>query len=44
MGEFANGRVTVVLAWITAATIVCLNVKYLLDICGLTDWFMKLIR
>ncbi len=38
MGEFANPLWIKVLAWITASIIVGLNVKYLCDFFGLTDW------
>ncbi len=38
MGEFANPLWLKLLAWITTAIIVVLNVKYLLDWSGLTQW------
>ncbi len=44
MGDFANSGWIKLLAWFTAAIIVALNVKYLLDFCGITDWFMRLVR
>jgi len=44
MGEFASSGWIKLLAWFTAAIIVALNVKYLLDFCGITDWFMRLVR
>jgi len=44
MGEFANSGWIKLLAWFTASIIVALNVKYLLDFCGITDWFMRLVR
>jgi manganese transport protein len=42
MGQFVNPRWIKVLAWTTAAIIVILNVKFLLDFIGLTDWLTKL--
>jgi manganese transport protein len=44
MGEFATGPLLKCLAWGTAAIIVCLNLKYLLDFSGLTSLFMRLIH
>ena len=44
MGEFVNPLWVNVLAWTTATIIVLLNLKYLLDFCGITDWFTKLVR
>lgn len=41
MGEFASPRWLKVLAWTTAAIIVSLNVKFLLDFFGLTAWLTK---
>ena len=38
MGDFANPLWIKLLAWITAAIIVSLNVKYLLDFFGVTEW------
>jgi manganese transport protein len=42
MGEFATGPFLKGLAWITASIIVLLNVKYLLDFVGLTQWLSRL--
>jgi manganese transport protein len=42
MGEFVSARWLKVLAWTTASIIVSLNVKYLLDAMGITDWLMRL--
>src|SRR6266436_6343689 len=42
MGEFANSGWIKLLAWFTASIIVALNAKYLLDFCGITDWFTRL--
>ena len=36
MGEFVNSRGTKILAWLVASAIVILNVKFLLDFCGVT--------
>jgi manganese transport protein len=44
MGEFANGFWTKALAWLTAAIIVALNVKYLCDFFGVSAWVMRLFR
>jgi manganese transport protein len=44
MGQFVTPRWMQALAWLTAAIIVVLNVKYLLDFCGITDWVMHLAR
>jgi len=44
MGEFVAPVWVRALAWLTASIIVVLNVKYLLDFCGITDWFMKLMK
>ena len=44
MGQFVNPPWIKMLAWLTAGTIVCLNAKYLLDFCGITGWFMRLVR
>lgn len=41
MGAFASTRLIKVLAWITAGIIVLLNVKYLLDFCGITKWIAQ---
>ena len=43
MGDFVSPRWIKVLAWLTAAIIVILNVKFLLDFVGLTDWLTKLV-
>ncbi len=43
MGEFTNKLWINLLAWITAAIIIVLNVKLLADVFGLTDWVMKLV-
>jgi manganese transport protein len=43
MGEFASPAWVKVLAWITAAIIIVLNVKLLADTFGLTAWVMKLV-
>lgn len=42
MGEFVNPLWINILAWITAAIIVSLNVKYLCDFAGITDALMRL--
>jgi manganese transport protein len=42
MGQFVNPGWIKVLAWTTAAIIVTLNVKFLLDFFGLTGWLTKL--
>jgi manganese transport protein len=44
MGEFVNPAWVNVLAWITAAIIISLNVKYLSDFFGITDWLISLAR
>jgi manganese transport protein len=41
MGQFVNSLWINVLAWATAAAIVLLNLKYLFDFTGLTDWLGK---
>ena len=41
MGEFASPRWLQALAWITAAIIVVLNVKYLADWSGITAWITR---
>jgi manganese transport protein len=41
MGEFANPLWIKILAWLTCAIIVALNLKYLLDFSGLTGWLMR---
>jgi len=43
MGDFAIPLWMKVLAWLTAAIIVTLNVKYLSDFSGLTAWLTQLI-
>jgi manganese transport protein len=40
MGEFVNPAWISCLAWITAAIIISLNVKYLSDFFGITDWLV----
>jgi manganese transport protein len=42
MGRFVNPLWITILAWTTAGIIVSLNVKYLLDFFGITDWFARL--
>jgi manganese transport protein len=44
MGEFANPLWVKVLAWLTAAIIVTLNVKYLLDFFGITKLFAQIAQ
>ena len=44
MGQFVNPVWVKVLAWITAGIIVLLNLKFLLDFLGITDWIMRLVR
>ena len=44
MGEFVNPLWIRILAWMTAGIIVSLNVKYLLDFFGITDWLAALSR
>jgi Mn2+/Fe2+ NRAMP family transporter len=44
MGEFVNPGWINALAWITAAIIISLNVKYLSDFFGITDWLVSLAR
>jgi manganese transport protein len=41
MGQFANPGWVAVLAWITAAIIIALNVKYLSDFFGITAWLVN---
>jgi manganese transport protein len=41
MGQFVNPRWIQGLAWITAAIIIALNVKYLSDFLGITAWLMS---
>jgi manganese transport protein len=42
MGEFVIPLWMKILAWLTAAIIVTLNVKYLSDFSGLTAWLARL--
>jgi manganese transport protein len=42
LGEFVSPRWLTLLAWLTAALIVVLNVKYLLDFTGVTSWLTRL--
>ena len=42
MGQFVSPRWIQALAWITAAIIIALNVKYLSDFFGITGWLMSL--
>jgi len=44
MGEFVNPLWVNILAWIAAATIVTLNVKYLLDYFGVIAWLASLTK
>jgi manganese transport protein len=44
MGEFVNRPWVKILAWTTAAIIVALNVKYLLDFSGITERLAKLFQ
>ncbi len=44
MGPLANGFWTKLLAWLCAAIIVLLNVKYVADFIGLTEWFSKWMK
>lgn len=44
MREFANPAWIKILAWITAAIIVVLNVKFLLDFFGVIGWLSKLFH
>jgi manganese transport protein len=39
MGEFVNSLGTKILAWIAAAIIVVLNIKYVADFIGISKWF-----
>ena len=41
MGQFTIPRWLQLLAWLTAGVIVLLNVKFLLDFCGITEWLMR---
>jgi len=42
MGRFVNPLWITILAWTTGGIIVSLNVKYLLDFFGITDWLARL--
>jgi manganese transport protein len=44
MGEFVSPTWMKVLAWMTAGLIVMLNVKYLSDYSGITNWLITLVR
>jgi manganese transport protein len=44
MGEFASPAWVKILAWATAAIIVALNAKYLLDFSGITAWVMRVMH
>ncbi|MDQ6630375.1 MAG: Nramp family divalent metal transporter [Verrucomicrobiota bacterium] len=44
MGQFVNPVWIKILAWLTASIIVLLNVKYLADFFGLTNFLMKLFH
>jgi manganese transport protein len=44
MGEFVSPVWLQILAWVTTAIIIVLNVKYLSDWCGLTAWLAKLFH
>ncbi len=44
MGEFASRAWIKILAWTTAAIIVALNAKYLVDFCGITALVMRLLH
>ena len=44
MGSFANPPWVKALAWTTAAAIVCLNVKFLLDFSGVTGWIARALE
>jgi manganese transport protein len=44
MGEFASPAWLKLLAWATAAIIVALNAKYILDFSGLTAWVMRVLH
>jgi manganese transport protein len=43
MGRFVNPAWVKILAWVTAGTIVILNVKYLLDFSGVTNWISHIL-
>ena len=44
MGQFVSPVWMKILAWTTASIIVVLNVKYLLDFCGITPWLTRLMH
>ncbi len=44
MGQFVSPLWMKILAWATAGIIVVLNVKYLLDFCGITPWLARLMH
>ncbi|MHB8521185.1 MAG: Nramp family divalent metal transporter [Limisphaerales bacterium] len=44
MGDFVNSRWVQILAWLTTAIIISLNIKLLLDISGVTDWLVTWAR
>jgi len=44
MGQFVSPLWIKILAWATAGIIVVLNVKYLLDFCGITPWLTRLMH
>ena len=44
MGQFANSLWVNILASATAGIIVLLNLKYLMDFCGITAWLTKLLK
>jgi len=44
MGQFVIGKRLKIGAWLTAMVIVILNAKYLLDFCGISQWFMRVIH
>jgi len=43
MGRFVNPAWVQILAWVTAALIITLNIKYLSDYFGITGWLMGLL-
>ena len=43
MGEFVNPTWISALAWVAAATIISLNLRYLSDYFGLTTWLMTAV-
>ena len=44
MGRFVNPRWLSILAWLTAAIITLLNIKFVSDLCGLTTLIQRLMR